>query len=274
MPPQVDLILAADPRGGTYLARQCVGYPYHLGRSLRVPGDPPGMPTLYIQSCSGGIFEHERLAWRIVAEEGTRAHVTTSASTIVHGMRAGSATQEVCIEARAGCLLEYLPDPLVLFPGARLNTRLALRVHPDATVLACDSLLPHDPGGAGDHFDSLHAELTVESTAGVLIARDRYRLTGVALASATPGLTGRFPCQGGFVALCGVARVPGLIDALRAAVPAGSDAYAGVSRLAHRRGAWMRVLARDASALRGALYGAWYAARSVLVGAAPMPRRK
>lgn len=273
-PPQVDLMLTADPCGQTYLSRQRVGYPFHLGRSLRVPGDPPGMPTLYVQSCSGGIFEHDRLAWRIVAGEGTQAHLTTSASTIVHGMQAGNAVQEVCIEAQAGCLLEYLPDPLVLFPGARLATRLRLRVHPEATVLACDSLVPHDPHGAGSHFDWIHAELTVEDPAGAPIARDRYRLTGAALASATPGVTGRFPCQGGFVALCEAARVPGLVDALRASLPAGDDVYAGVSQLPRRRGAWMRVLARDAAALREALCGAWYAARSVLVGAAPMPRRK
>jgi urease accessory protein len=272
--PQLDLMLTADPRGHTYLARQRVGYPFHLGRSLYVPDDPAGMPTLYVQSCSGGIFEHDRLAWRIVAGEATQAHLTTSASTIVHGMQGGSAVQDVVVEAQAGCLLEYLPDPLVLFPGACLESRLLLRVHPEATVLACESLVPHDPHGAGNRFDWVHAELTVEDLAGKLIARDRYRLTGAALASATPGLTGRFPCQGGFLVLCRGARLPGLIDALRCASLADDDVYVGASRLPYGRGAWLRVLAHDAAVLREALCSAWYAARRALVGTDPVPRRK
>ena len=272
--PQLDLGLTADSRGHTYVSRQRVAYPFHLGRSLFAPDDPPGMPTLYIQSCSGGIFEHDRLAWRIVAGEGAKAHLTSAASTIVHSMPVGQAVHEVVIEARAGSLIEYLPDPVILFRAARLTTRLVLRVHPQATVIASDCLVPHDPFGTGAQFDWLHAELTVEDLDGALIARDRYRLTGASLSAATPGVTGAFACQGGCVVLAPGSQLPALIAALRAALPAGDEVYAGVSRLPQERGAWVRVLARDAAALREALRRAWYAARSVLVGAEPSPRRK
>jgi len=271
---QVDVELATDPRGNTFVARQRVAYPYHLGRSLHAPEDPVGMPTLYIQSCSGGIFEHDHLAWRIVSGERTQAHITSSASTIVHAMESGEASQEVAIEARAGSYLEYLPDPLILFRDARLHSSLRIRLHQDATVLACDSIVPHDPSGEGGTFDWIAAELRVEDPDGTLLARDRYRLRGNTLSRNVPGITGSWPCQGGFVVLS--RRVPAaqIIESLRTAMPDNRDVYSGVTKLPGECGAWVRVLAQDASALREALRRAWYSARKSLLGTEPAPRRK
>ena len=53
----VELSFKADADGHTYLARQRVRYPFHVGRSLHAPGDPEGMPTYYVQCCSGGLFD-------------------------------------------------------------------------------------------------------------------------------------------------------------------------------------------------------------------------
>ncbi len=88
--PQLDLAFLADAGGRTTLRRGHVTYPFHVGRSWPVPGDPEGMITLYVQSCSGGVFEHDDLTWRIVAREGAKAHITTAAATIVHRWTAGT----------------------------------------------------------------------------------------------------------------------------------------------------------------------------------------
>ena len=272
--PQVDLRLARSPDGATYLARQRVGYPFHLGRSLFIPGDPEGMPTLYVQSCSGGIFEHDRLAWRVTAEPGCQAHLTSSASTIVHAMRGGEAVQEVAIDAQREVLLEYLPDPLVLFPGARLRSRVTIVVHPGASVFACDAIVPHDPQGDGQSFDWIDSRVDLLAPDGTALARDRYRLSGAALHAAIPGVTGEFRCLGSFLAATTQVAAPGLAAALREGVQGVADTYASASTLPHGQGAWVRVLARDASALREVLRAAWYAARATLLGTQPAPRRK
>jgi urease accessory protein len=271
---QVDVELLTDPGGNTFVARQRVAYPYHLGRSLHAPEDPVGMPTLYIQSCSGGIFEHDQLAWRVVAGQRTQAHITSSASTIVHAMESGEARQEIAIEAQAGSYLEYLPDPLILFRDARLRSCLRIRLHRDATVLACDSMVPHDPSGEGGTFDWIAAELRVEDSEGKLLARDRYRLYGNTLSRSVPGITGSWQCQGGFAVLS--RRVPAaqIVESLRAAMPDDRSVYSGITRLPGECGAWVRLLAQDASALREALRRAWYSARKSLLGAEPTPRRK
>jgi urease accessory protein len=272
--PQVDLRLKSGPSGETFLAQQRVGYPFHLGRSLFMPGDPPGMPTLYVQSCSGGIFEHDRLAWRVVAEAGTRVHLTSSASTIVHSMAAGEARQEVWIEAHAGALVEYLPDPLVLFSDARLTARLRIASHADASVLACDAIVPHDQHGGDRPFGWIDSETRVCDLGGALAARDRYRLSGQLVQRALPGVTGTHRCQGTFLALTSMLPAARLAAALRQTAHATSGVYASASTLPRARGAWLRVLAPDAAALREALQRAWYAAREALLGTQPAPRRK
>ncbi|KPX89530.1 Urease accessory protein UreD [Pseudomonas amygdali pv. mori] len=38
------------PSGASYVSRQEVGYPFHLGRTLKLPQDPPGMAAIYLQS--------------------------------------------------------------------------------------------------------------------------------------------------------------------------------------------------------------------------------
>jgi urease accessory protein len=200
--------------------------------------------------------------------------VTSSASTIVHSMSGGEAVQDVSIEAEAGTLIEYLPDPLVLFSGARLTTRLTIVAHPGANVLACDAIVPHDPHGGERPFDWIDGRMNLLAPDGTPLARDRYRLDGALMARAVPGITGQFRCMGSFV--CATTQVPaaGLAAAMRERAHRVADAYASASTLPGGRGAWLRVLARDACALREALRLAWYAARTALLGTQPAPRRK
>ena len=143
--PQLAVTFAVDGgRRRTHVGAQRATHPFHICRALYRPEDPEGLCTLYVQGCSGGLFEGDRAALTIVAEPEARAHVTTAAATIVHRMPGGgAAAQSVELEARAGALLEYLPDPLILFSGSRLTTRLRIRVGPGARVIAGEGFLAH-----------------------------------------------------------------------------------------------------------------------------------
>jgi len=272
--PQVDLAFLTDAGGRTTLRRQRVTYPFHVGRTWPVPGDPEGMVTLYVQSCSGGVFQHDDLAWHIVARAGARAHVTSAAATIVHRMDSGHARQTVMLEAEQGSLLEYLPDSLILFRGARLTNEVTLRVHAQAVVMAWDAIVPHDPTGGGGTFDWLASDLRIQAADGSMLARDRYRLEGGVQARRMPGVTGAFNCQGAFVVVQQQVPQRALLEALRAALPETEALYAGASSLPGACGVWVRVLAGDAALLRDALERAWYSARTLITGAPPGPRRK
>jgi urease accessory protein len=270
---QAELEFACDPGGATYLQRQRVMYPFHVGRSLKLPGDPPGMPTVYLQSCSGGIFEGDALRLRIAAGDGAAAHVATAASTVVHSMERQSASQQVELHAQGGAFLEYLPDPVILFPRAKLASGVRVSMHPGATVILGDSILLHDPKGGEERFDWLRSETVIEDAAGKLLARDRFRIEGAQLARGLAGITGSWKAQGSLFVLT-AAKAPGeLVAALRIGL-ASAGVYAGATILPNQCGAWARILAVDAAALKAALFSAWSAVRQALIGAAPMPRRK
>jgi len=271
---RLEITFARDPGGRTYVRRQYVSYPYHICRPLSFVGDPQGMATIYLQSCAGGIFRGDRLREHIVAEEGTAAHVTTQASTIVHSMDRGDARQEVVIEAAAGSFLEILPDPFILFPRSRFASDVRIRAHETATVVVADSFICHDPAGAGAMFDRFNGDLRVEDLRGRLLMLDRFRVTGAMVADRRSGITGAFATQGNLFVIHRQGPTNALVDALRHADGNVAHGYAGASELPNSCGAWLRVMAADGVALRAAMTVAWQAVRETLTGQTPAPRRK
>lgn len=270
---QAELEFASDANGATYVHRQRVGYPFHVGRSLKMPGDPPGMTTMYLQSCSGGIFEGDSLGLHIAAGEGAAAHIATAASTVVHSMVSQAASQRVELHAQAGSFLEYLPDPVILFPHAKLTSRVRVTVHRGATVILGDSVLLHDPKGGDGRFDWLRSETVIEDAAGKLLACDRFRIEGVQLTRGQSGIIGCWKAQGSLFVVTTAKPPAELAAAMREALTS-AGVYAGATILPNQSGAWARILATDAAALKAALFSVWTAVRQILTGAAPMPRRK
>lgn len=273
VPRQVALAFRRDPSGRTYLLRQHAAYPFHVGRALYLPGDPGGFCTTYLQSCSGGIFQRDRLGIAVHAEAGAGVHVTTSASTVVHSMEDGDAAQSIVLDAGEDAVLEYLPDPQILFPRSRLANRLVIRAHPSATVVACDSFLPHDPAAAGEPFDWLRSDTRIEDESGALLAADRFAVTGADAMAARVGIHGAYRMQATLLVVH--RRDPdAMLAVLRGVLPEGDTVYAGASLLPNGAGAWLRALSSDAVALRATLRDAWAAVRSATTGHAPGPRRK
>jgi urease accessory protein len=231
------------------------------------------MPTLYLQSCAGGMFDGDDLRLRLLAGESSAAHVTSGASTIVHSTDTSPARQYVEVEAAPGAYLEYLPDPAILFPRARLDSRVRLRLHPGATAIVGDSILLHDPRGGDGIFGWVKSETRIEDPAGRLQVCDRFLVEGSAMARGLPGVTGRFIAQGSLFAATKEKPAASLVEAMREAI-GQEGTYGGVGLLPNRAGAWARILAVDAAALRATMFAAWAAARQLLSGSAPAPRRK
>lgn len=266
---RLEVAFEVDATGRSYVAKQFASYPFHICRGQYLDPALPDMASLYLQTSAGGIFEDDRLSMTIEAGEGARAHVTTQASTIVHRMPAGEARQGVVLEAKPGSLLEYLPDPTILFPDARLRASLRARVHEGASVILGDAFLAHDPAETGEAFGFIDSETSVEDGQGHLLALDRFLVRGADLTAA-----GAEPVQGTFMAVTRDVTADDMVAALRAAVPGRGDVYAGVSALPGACGAWARILAADGAALRVAMDALWTAARTRITGQPPGPRRK
>jgi len=136
----------------TYLTRQLTPYPFHITRPFNLSGDPDGFLTLYLQSCSGGLYGDDDLGLRIDMSAGAEAHVTTQASTVVNAARGGLSRLQTDLALAEGACLEYCPDPGILLPDARLRSSLRARLAPGGYLFAVDSFLAHDPRGEGAPF--------------------------------------------------------------------------------------------------------------------------
>ena len=271
---RADVEFARAQDGTSYVSKNHVGYPFHIGRTLELQGDPEGMTSLYLQSCSGGLFEHDCVNARFTAREGALAHVSTGASTIVHRMQEGEAKQRVDLRVRSNALLEYLPEPTILFTGSRLRSRLSVQIAESAVCIAGDAFLLHDPHGKGGKFDWFDATTEVIDDENVLLARDHQRMTGSDFQNSRPGVLGRWRVVGTLIFALRGNRIETLLDAVREPLENTPGLYASASRLPNGCGLWARLLAEDAIALRAGWHAAWAAARTVLTGVTPRPRRR
>ncbi len=272
---RLELVFAPDAEGRSFLAHQFAAYPFHVCRAQYLDPEAPAMASLYLQSSSGGLFAGDRLSLSIAAQAGAKAHVTTPASTIVHRMPEGEARLTTRLEAGPGSLLEYLPDPLILFPQARLRSTLHLRLGAGATAILADAFLPHDPAAACEPFGVYESETEVADADGRRLMRDRFRVSGAEAQAATAGVMGGRAMQATILAVGGAVAPAALLVALRRGMAACAPAvYGAASLLPNDCGAWARLLADDGATLKDAIERLWSCAREAVTGCRPAPRRK
>ena len=271
---RLDLAFAPDSGGRTYLARQYANYPFHVCRTLYQDEERPGLATLYLQSCSGGLYEDDRLDMLLETAEGAEAHVSTQGPTIVHTMPSGSASLDARIVAAPRSYLEYLPDPQILFPGSRCASRIEISLSGDAVVLVSDSFLGHDPDGRQAPFSDYWSEIVIANEAKQVLAVDRLRVEGGGFGEACPGISGLYAAQGTLIVAGLALSSHALAERLRAIRPGRDEAAIGVSELPKSAGHIVRVLTADGASLKRAMAAAWSTVRTVLKGAPPVERRK
>ena len=272
---RLKLRFANNAEGRSYLADQYASYPFHVCRAQYLDPELPDMASLYLQSSAGGLFTGDRLSLEIAAEAGAKAHVTTPASTIVHRMPKGRAEQQVVLEAGPGSLLEYVPDPVILFPEARLRSALHLCLGEGATAILADAFLPHDPAGAEEPFGSYQSETVIAAGDGRRLALDRFRVAGEDARKGTAGVMGLCAMQATMIAVSRLVSPETLLAALRRGLASrGESVYGAASLLPNGCGAWARLLADDGADLTGAMVQLWTEARQAIIGSRPQPRRK
>jgi urease accessory protein len=258
----------------TYIHRQFASYPFHVCRPHYLTDDPPGLATLYTQSLAGGIFESDRLNVALHCGPGSMVHCTSQASTIVHSMSDGDARHRVDIGIENDAFIEYMPDPVILFPGAHFDSNVAISITPSGELILCDSILSHDPLGKNGAFHQLRSELVVKDEAGALLARDRFIVSGADFLSETPGISASYSAFGSVFFISRSSHKEVVIDAIRSALDGLSGIYAGVSLMPNQCGIVARVLAPNAHSMRAGINAVWSSIRRMRFGTAPQPRRK
>lgn len=262
------LQFTASANGETYLSDQHVGYPMHITRPFYLENDPPGMPTVYLQSVSGGLFGGDVIHLTITVNENAQAQVTTQAGTVVHSMKPQQhATQHITIDARINSLFEFISDPLILFPESKLNQRIQLNLSPDATVVLTDSFVIHDPTKSNSIFRELSNEVIIKYDHKVG-AVDRFRVAGDTFTDLAP-----FKAHGTLI-IATKTDQERLAQRLHNILPSAANKYGGCSILPNDAGLSVRLMATDTHQLRTIMTKCWCEIRSHLTGLMPNERKK
>ena len=267
---RLTLEFASNENGETFLENQFASYPFHICRTQYFENDPPGMANIYIQSASGGIYENESLTTNIIANSNSYSHVTTQASTIVHGMTNGEAHQIININANEHAYTEYISDPLILFPDSRLSSKINASIDETSTAIIVDAFLIHFLKGKEILFNQFNSYLNIYSDNDVLLAKDVYQVTPKNF------LNGRQ----NYIGMATISLInrtsdnKDILDYLQRDIRANNNNYGGATLLPNKCGIVIKILAPDGDSLKKAMLKIWMQIRESIFGVKPKARRK
>jgi urease accessory protein len=245
--------------GRTYLGRQRTPHPFHITRPCHLPGDPAGLATLYLQSSSGGLYGDDDLSLSVRLDAQAYLHLTTQAATVVHDAKGGLTQQAVRLEVGPGGFLEYLPDPLILFPGANCHTLVQLKLHEGAKAVIFDSFVAHDPMALGRSFERLSNCVSIGGASGPQLV-DRMQASGSLWQRKGLGCVTT-------VWLVGCSDADQIAEALAPVIAsAGTDIYLGIDTLPDRGLVSLRLMAPHGHQMSHILQRIAVAARLALTG--------
>jgi urease accessory protein len=261
---RLDLLLERSD-GQTRPARCAVQPPLQLSRARYDDPARPDQPALTLIHL-GGTLAGDRYDLRIQLGTGASARLTTAAATQVYRMPQGEATQDIDLVLGPGSQLEWLPEPTILFGGARFTQTISVTLGAGARLALLDVLVPGRLArGEAYQFERYAARVEVCDAAGRLLLAERALLEPCRHPLNAPGLLGATPVLGSLYILgdavdaehgCAlVARREG------AMVKMAIDLGAAV--LPNGCGMLVRALGAAPSQVRGALLKVWEALEAV-----------
>ena len=139
---------------------------------------PTGECLAHLNNVSGGVLGGDRLELEIEVAPCAQAQITTTGATRIYATRSG-AEDSLCstaIHLRANALLEYLPDPVIPFRGARAEQKTQITMDEGASLFWWEILTPGRIGH-GECFEYECLRVASEVWAGgIPILIDRMRL--------------------------------------------------------------------------------------------------
>lgn len=243
-----------------------------------------GENLVHLGNVSGGIFGGDHLRLRARLESGAQAMLTTSGATRVYRPRTSAPEAVLESEFTLGrdALLEYLPDPLIPFGGARLLQRTSFALEPGASLLAWDVVAP-GRAASGELFRYHRMKLATEiRVCGKPILQDRLLFEPDRFRPAAPGVLGGYLYMVTFMALRAGASSAEMrqleqeMATLTGEIPAtegsAGELWASTELAAH--GVLVRGLLHSPLRIPHRLRSLWSVARVQLCGqTADMPRK-
>ena len=265
----------------TCLVRQRVNPPLVVQRALYLDQALPDMAFIYLANPTAGILQGDHLKVRVKVAPGAKAHLTTQSATKVFAMPDGSALQETELTVEKGACLEYLPDQIIPFLGARFSQKTSMTVAPDATLIFGEIIAPgRTARGESLAYDCFKSQLAINASDGFPIYREGFSLTPKSRRPSGRCVlgTGESPTLGTLLVVAGGFKSDVLRDRMRDCLkdPLFTDDATtwGISLLPAGGGVGLKIMASSVASARYALSAAWKEARLMILGVEPPVLRK
>lgn len=268
----------STPAGRTILSQCRQQAPLRVIRAFEV-GE--GGALVHMHNLSGGVLGGDTLSLNVEVGAGAYAQLTTTSATRVYRSQpyAPVATQTNRVHVNEGALLEYVPDPLIPFAGARYRQQTLIELAGDAGLFWWEIVAPGRIA-RGECFDYEMLSLDIDIIAlGRPILIERVRLEPRAHRLESPVRMGMYHYSGSFfICRAGLERVQWLrledeLSSLARTLSRRNEVMWGVSTLA-AHGLQVRVLSCRGEAIASGLYAFWRTARQALYGREVLPPRK
>lgn len=170
------LSFAFDPAAGrSVLAASEQQPPLRMVRAFALED---GGALAHLHNVSGGLLGGDQLALSVHAGAGSNVQITTTGATRIYRSRATATTTLQTTEIVVGenALVEYLPDAIIPYAGARFSQQTAICLENGAGFFGWE-ILTAGREARGEIFEydrvGLRSDLTVT---GKLVAAERIRL--------------------------------------------------------------------------------------------------
>lgn len=238
-------------------------------RVLTPAPDPDEPQTAVMITTAGGLTGGDSLHVAVTAASGAAAICTPQAAEKIYRSAGNEPAHiDVALRVEAAACLEWLPQEMILFDGARLKRQVRINLFTDARLLAGD-ITVFGRGARGERFSRGYLlDRWQVSREGRLIWADATRLDGDLLASIDhpAGFDGAVAQA---LLLYQGPRAEEYRDVMRA-IALAEEMQAGATLMDGLL--LVRLLDRDAARLRRHFMELWSALRPGLARPAQMPR--
>jgi urease accessory protein len=240
-----------------------------------------GSALAHLHNLSGGVLGGDRLELSVEVGAGARAQLTSTGATRLYRSREGApaASQRQVFKVREGALLEYLPDELIPFAGARYRQETTIELSDGAGLFWWEAVAP-GRAARGELFEYDSLQLRLDLTAlGLPLSQERIALDPASRPLQSAARLGPFRYFATFY-VCRVGlevsswlKLEGELAELARRLTRPGETLWGVSALpAH--GLVVKALSVKGRAIARGFQDLWRASKLRLYGEAAVPPRK
>ncbi|HEX5690260.1 MAG TPA: urease accessory protein UreD [Roseiflexaceae bacterium] len=170
--------------------------PLQLSRARYDVDGEPGTAAFTLVHL-GGVLENDRYDIQVELGPNAAAQITTAAATQVLRMPHGDARQDTLLSLAPGSRLHWLPEPVILFGGARFTSTTRVEIAAGAQLALLDVLVPGRLArGELFQFERYETRLEVCDPSGRCLVAERAVLEPRHMNLARNGMFGDTPVLG------------------------------------------------------------------------------